>query len=117
MKILSTLPTFTRPVEIPRQDGTTETIEIAFRARTGRELSRYISASKDATSDADYLGESIDSWRGPVDEQGEPVAYSVDALDMLLWQCPSEAFEAIWSAYIQGNQDERAKNSAPLPGN
>jgi len=60
-------------------------------------------------TDAAYLGEVIEGWKGPVDDAGAPVVYSSDALGALLLAYPTAANE-IYNGYIDALTKSRVKN-------
>jgi hypothetical protein len=68
-------------------------------------------ASDTATprTDADILAEVIAGWSGPLDDKGEPVPYSPEALTQLLDHYPAATLE-INEAYRRELWGSRLKN-------
>jgi len=60
-------------------------------------------------TDADILDEVMVGWTGPLDDKGEPVPYSRDALSQLLDNYPASTME-IYEAYRRALWESREKN-------
>lgn len=84
------------------------TLAVTFRHRGRRELKAWIDRAKDAASDAAYLGEVIESWRGVEDAEGRALPYSAEALAKLLDAYPTSGSE-LFDAYLDALTRAREK--------
>jgi hypothetical protein len=118
-------PTFTWPAQItvPGADKPGD-IEITWRYKTRSELATWLRGRpvRDATqddndqvlaaeaqADAQWLGEVVVGWNGPVDDDGQPVVYSTSALGNLL-NTHARAGSELLSSYLRAMTESRAKN-------
>jgi hypothetical protein len=82
---------------------------LVFAHKSKRELQAWVKNSADR-SDADFLGDVVRGWKvGPVDEHGEPVPYSADALAALLDAYPA-AGDEIYHGYMAAYREAKAGN-------
>lgn len=103
-------PTFKVEVLLPvpgeEKPGAIE-LTVRYMSRTARETWFKGSANK---TDAEALHEVIADWSGPVDDQGAPVPYSLDALHALCNHYEKVA-QRVLTAIAQGYSEGRVKNS------
>lgn len=103
-------PTFTSEVRLSRPDSDDAVaVEVTWRHKGTRELQAWIASAGDRGSDAEYLDEVISNWGRFVDGDGKPLAYSREALEVLLATFPSAGRELV-QAYYRRLTDARAKN-------
>lgn len=103
-------PTFTCAVNlsVPGTD-TPATLQVTFKHKTARQLSAWLVSSVKRTDDASYLEEVVQDIAPLADANGQPLAYSRDALAQLLDQFPASGPELVM-AYRKQLADARAKN-------
>lgn len=102
-------PTFRArvPLSVPGADSAV-TVEFEFKHK-GRTALAVWWKSVDGRKDAEILAEIIASWKGPIDDKGEPVQFSVEALSQVLDNYPASAAE-ILTAYEKELWKSREKN-------
>lgn len=101
-------PTFTAPVQITVPGGALETLRVTFRHKSADGLAAWFTANVEKSA-KEALLEVIESWSGVVDEKGEEVPFSDEALDRLLHGYKPAANELI-TAYVKALTESRAKN-------
>jgi hypothetical protein len=89
-------------------------VPMTFRALSTKELaaleaSMLPTESGPGRSDAEVLEQIILGWSGVIDDAGEPVTWSRQALEELLDHHPMAAPE-IWAQYKAARLESRAKN-------
>lgn len=83
-------------------------IEVDFRHK-GREAFAAWWATIDGRKDAEILGEVIAGWSDVIDDAGESVGYTPEALALLLDRFPAAALE-LRDAYMRALFEAREKN-------
>lgn len=95
------------PLTVPGAAGP-GVVEIEYRHK-GREAYAAWWDSIGARGDAEVLDEVIAGWTDVIDDRGEPVAYAIDALRLLLDRFPAAGME-ILAAYKRALWESREKN-------
>lgn len=109
-------PTFTAEVNItvPGEEKPA-TIELVFKHQGRQALRAWVDAGRtpgpdgSPPSDAQWLGQVVAGWAGPVDAAGQPVPFTPAALASVLDAYPAAARE-IYNAYLAALSESRAKN-------
>lgn len=103
-------PTFTAPVKlsIPGSDVPVA-VQFTFRHKGTRALNAWLAAAMQRETDADFLAEIIEGWKGVAGVDGQPLAYSKEALAQLLDAYPASGRE-ITQGYHRQLADARAGN-------
>lgn len=103
-------PTFTATVRlsIPGSD-VPGAVQITFRHKGTRALHAWLASAAKRETDTEFLGEIIENWQGVADVDGQPLAYTPDALAQLLDAYPAAGKEII-QAYNRQLADARAGN-------
>lgn len=106
-------PTFTCPVSLSRPEADLPVkVTFTFKHKSRRAIRAWLDSAATAESDAAWLDEAVDGWgeelRG---EDGQPLPYSLRALDRLLNEFPASCSE-ITAAYLERLQETRRGNSA-----
>lgn len=109
-------PTFWAPVRItvPGQDQPA-LIELQFRhlgkqaLRSWVESGRVPNADGSVPTDAQWLGQVVVGWSGPVDEAGAPAAFTPTVFAAVL-DAYATAGREIYDAYLAALSESRAKN-------
>jgi hypothetical protein len=103
-------PTFKVEVLLPvpgeEKPGAIE-LTVRYMSRTARETWFKASVSR---NEAEALNEIIADWAGPLDDQGAPVPYSLDALRTLCDHY-EKVSERVLTAIAHGYREGRVKNS------
>lgn len=103
-------PQFTTEVRLSRPDSDTPVVvDITWRHKGTRELAAWLESATAQEDDASYLDQVIVSWGRFVTEDDKPLAYSREALAVLLATFPSAGKELV-QAYYRRLTDARAKN-------
>lgn len=111
-------PTFTRPAQLTVPGGTDlASLDITWRHKTRDDLKEWSARPLRATErglvplevEAEYLAEVIADWKGPLDDAGLPVPFSVAALTRLLQQYPM-AGQELYNQYLRAMTESRLKN-------
>ena len=84
-------------------------LALTFRHRGRKALRDWIDRAKSAASDAAYLGEVIEGWKGVEDADGRPLPYSAEALAQLLDAYPASGAE-LFDQYLDALTRAREKN-------
>lgn len=102
-------PTFRAkvPLTVPGEDKR-GLVEFVFRHKTRQQFAAWWEAIE-GRKDADILADVVAGWEDVIDEQGEPVPYSPEALALLIDRFPASAAE-ILLAYRRGLWESREKN-------
>lgn len=115
MFVLNQSATYTWPVEIsfPTNGGKHEkqSFDVVFKRLTQKRLKEYLEAvdtGNDKLNDETFCREVLAGFKGIVDDKGEEVPFSEEALDALL-NIPSVA-KAIVMAYLASIAGAKAKN-------
>lgn len=112
-------PTFTTDVKLSTP-GLQElaTIRVTWRLKDRAQLKEWaarqleVSAEKGFTLvevEAETIDEVIESWDGPVDVDGIPVPYSLEALQRLMNRRPAAGYE-LYLQFMQAIAESRLKN-------
>lgn len=83
-------------------------VEIEFRHK-GRQAFAAWWQSIDGRTDAEILADVIAGWSDVIDDRGDPVAYSPEALALLIDRFPTAALE-LQGAYRKALWEAREKN-------
>lgn len=97
------------PITVPGADAPA-VIAFNFRHMGRRQLAAFRArVTADDLTDAQVLAEVIDSWRGVEGPNGEPVPYSITALEQLL-DAYAAATKEVWDGYLKALQESRLGN-------
>lgn len=106
-------PRFSAPVLVPVPGADAVEIQLRFRYKTRTELADYSARAAKAHgngSDLELLLEVVDGWeRAVVDEAGNAVPFSREALAALIDAYPG-AVLAVLRSYFAAHNEARAKN-------
>lgn len=103
-------PTFTASVPLARP-GEPQTVPVVFtfRHKGKRALADYLDRGRASADDQSYLDEVIEAWQGVADAEGKPLAYSRDALSVLLDNFPAAGAQIV-AAYVRELTNARLGN-------
>lgn len=101
-------PTFVAKVQITTPAGPAAVLDITFRHKGKTAFAAFGSAAI-GKAHSEVLADVIVDWNGPLDDAGNPVAYTPAALAQLLDNYPP-AGEEILNAYGRALMESRAKN-------
>lgn len=109
--MLSIVPplTFSAPARIVTPGGASFELGVTWRHLGSRAFAAWAARADKASSDAAFINEVIQAWTGVGDEQGNPLPYSLEALERLLDAYPSAGVQ-LFAAYRSALVDARAKN-------
>ena len=107
---LKPAPTLAREVEIPVAEGEPARITCVWRAKGPNGLQEFLARAKGVNaSDAELLAEVLQSWSGPLDEDGQPLPVTARHIAALLDDYPG-ALAALVKDYMDGCQEAFRKN-------
>lgn len=95
------------PLTVPGAD-TRGVIDVEYRHKGRQEFAAWWDAI-DGRTDAEVLADVITGWSDVIDADGNPVAYTPEALALLIDRFPASAVELL-GAYRKGLFEAREKN-------
>lgn len=108
-------PTFTTTVKLTTTGGTPVDLVVTWRFKNQAQYAAWqakpadLAAKGQTLTDAEYLGEVMADWDGPVTDTGVAVPYTPEALAVLLGNYHPAARE-LYDAYRAALTESRVKN-------
>jgi hypothetical protein len=109
-------PTFTADVSLTRPgEDVPGKVKFTFKALGNKDFKAWLDGAQPANNggavaaDADFLGQVVTDWDGPVDETDAAVPFSAPAFAGLLDAYPASGLE-IYTAYLKARMESRAGN-------